>query len=131
VLRAEGRTLLVTSHVPSEIDMVCDRSAILNRGELIALDRTVELKESLAGKLYKYRIARSEPSRDLDMSEVRKSQFVGEANIVLATTAIEPALQKKFGAEQVVRGDPALEETFLWLIEKRNNGKSEQGERRV
>ena len=97
VLRAEGRTLIITSHVLSEIDMVCDRIAILNRGELIALDRTVELKESLARKLYKYRIARSELIRDLDMPEVRKIQFVGEANIVLATAVIEPALQKKSG----------------------------------
>lgn len=117
-LRAEGRTLLITSHVLSEIDMVCDRIAILNRGDLIALEHTVALKESLQGKLFKYRLAHSEPIIDLQLAGVRKVQFVGDASVILADEHIEAALQEKFGAAQISQVDPSLEEAFLWLLEQ-------------
>jgi ABC-2 type transport system ATP-binding protein len=56
-LRAEGRTVFLSSHVLSEVERVCDRVAIVRRGRLVALEdigsllarrrRTVEMR--LAG----------------------------------------------------------------------------------
>jgi len=56
-LRAEGRTIFLSSHVLSEVERVCDRVAIVRRGRLVALEeigsllarrrRTVEMR--LAG----------------------------------------------------------------------------------
>jgi ABC-2 type transport system ATP-binding protein len=37
-LRAAGRTIFFSSHVLSEVERVCDRVAIIRRGELVALE---------------------------------------------------------------------------------------------
>ncbi|MFW6075918.1 MAG: ABC transporter ATP-binding protein [Chloroflexota bacterium] len=42
-LRDQGKTVFLNSHLLSEVEMVCDRVAILNRGELVAIGRLDEL----------------------------------------------------------------------------------------
>ncbi|HUV05943.1 MAG TPA: ABC transporter ATP-binding protein [Armatimonadota bacterium] len=42
-LRDEGRTVFLSSHQLSDVEMVCDRVAILNRGRLLKLGRLDEL----------------------------------------------------------------------------------------
>jgi len=116
-LRAQGRTLLVTSHVMSEIEMVCDRIAILNKGRLIGLDRTNTITKALRGKLHKYRVAVDEPIGALQIAEVRKVQYVGEANVVTAEEPIGEQLGERFGREKISEVEPTLEEAFLWLLE--------------
>jgi ABC-2 type transport system ATP-binding protein len=45
-MRALGKTIFLSSHLLSEIELVCDRIAILNRGRLVRLGKTSELLES-------------------------------------------------------------------------------------
>lgn len=45
-LREEGRTLFISSHQLSDVEMVCDRVSILNHGKLLRVD---SLKALLAG----------------------------------------------------------------------------------
>jgi len=45
-LREEGRTVFLSSHQLSDVEMVCDRVAILNRGKLL---KTGKLDEMLFG----------------------------------------------------------------------------------
>ncbi|MFC1737186.1 ABC transporter ATP-binding protein [Candidatus Hydrogenedentota bacterium] len=42
-LRQEGKTLLICSHELAEVEMICDRIAILNRGRVIAVGTLPEL----------------------------------------------------------------------------------------
>ena len=42
-LKAEGRTVFLNSHLLSEIELVCDRVAIIDRGRVIATGRLQEL----------------------------------------------------------------------------------------
>jgi len=44
-LRAEGRTVLFSSHVLSEVEEVCDRVAILRAGRLVHMQKISELKQ--------------------------------------------------------------------------------------
>ena len=44
-LRAAGRTIFFSSHVLSEVERVCDRVAIVRRGELVALQDVASLLE--------------------------------------------------------------------------------------
>ncbi|MBC8145296.1 MAG: ABC transporter ATP-binding protein [bacterium] len=44
-LRDEGRTVFLNSHLLSEVEMVCDRVAILNHGELVRMGTVRELTE--------------------------------------------------------------------------------------
>ncbi len=45
-LRREGRTVLISSHMLPELEEICDRIAILNRGECICAGLTRELLSS-------------------------------------------------------------------------------------
>jgi ABC-2 type transport system ATP-binding protein len=44
--RAQGQTVLFSSHVLSEVEQVCDRVAILQRGKLVHLQKMKELKQT-------------------------------------------------------------------------------------
>ena len=43
--RAEGKSIFVSSHLLSEVELVCDRVAILHRGKLMRVGKTAELLE--------------------------------------------------------------------------------------
>jgi ABC-2 type transport system ATP-binding protein len=50
VLRShQGRTLFLTTHYMDEADRLCDRVAIVDRGQIVALDTPVALKSSVPG----------------------------------------------------------------------------------
>ena len=57
-LRDEGRTVFLSSHQLSDVEMVCDRVAILNRGKLLRLGR---LDEMLAGGCMEIKAENVEP----------------------------------------------------------------------
>lgn len=45
-MRDSGKTVFLSSHLLSEVELICDRVAVLNRGRLVRLGRTVDLLES-------------------------------------------------------------------------------------
>lgn len=46
-LHAEGHTIIYTTHLMSEADELCDRVAIIDRGQIIAMGAPSELKSSI------------------------------------------------------------------------------------
>lgn len=46
-LNTQGKTVIYTTHIMSEAESLCDRVAIIDRGEVLALGAVPELKESL------------------------------------------------------------------------------------
>ncbi|HEY4304582.1 MAG TPA: ATP-binding cassette domain-containing protein [Gemmatimonadaceae bacterium] len=48
-LHAEGRTIVMTTHYMEEADKLCDRIAIVDRGELLELDTPEALKQRAPG----------------------------------------------------------------------------------
>lgn len=46
-LSSEGKTILLTTHYMQEADELCDRIAIINKGELYALNTSEKLKENM------------------------------------------------------------------------------------
>lgn len=44
--RASGRTIFLSSHLLSEIELVCDRVAVLHHGRLVRLGKTAELLQA-------------------------------------------------------------------------------------
>lgn len=48
-LHAEGRTIVMTTHYMEEADQLCDRIAIVDRGQLLACDVPDELKRKAPG----------------------------------------------------------------------------------
>ncbi|MDD4278216.1 MAG: ABC transporter ATP-binding protein [Candidatus Sumerlaeales bacterium] len=50
-LKSQGKTVFFSSHILSDAEMICDKVAILNKGELVACG---ELKELLSNKVRDY-----------------------------------------------------------------------------
>src|SRR5262249_25629843 len=48
-LHRQGRTILLTTHYMEEADRLCDRLAILDRGQLLAIDTPAGLKSRAPG----------------------------------------------------------------------------------
>jgi ABC-2 type transport system ATP-binding protein len=44
--REQGKTIFLSSHLLSEVELICDRVAVLNNGKLVRLGRTADLLES-------------------------------------------------------------------------------------
>ncbi len=49
-LKADGRTVLLTTHYMQEADELCDHIAIINKGKLIAMDTPENLKKNFGPK---------------------------------------------------------------------------------
>jgi sodium transport system ATP-binding protein len=45
-LRDEGKTIIFSSHIMSEVEKLCDRIAIVHRGRLLALGTLDSLREA-------------------------------------------------------------------------------------
>jgi ABC-2 type transport system ATP-binding protein len=65
-LRAEGRTILLTTHYMEEAEELCDRVAIMDRGAIVALGRPADLIEQLLASGY----TRSTPMRAATLEDV-------------------------------------------------------------
>jgi ABC-type multidrug transport system ATPase subunit len=72
-LKAEGHTVLISSHVLHEIEQVCDRIAIMSRGRIVVQGRVADL---LAGESIEIRAERA------DQAEVvlRDVPWIGEVS---------------------------------------------------
>src|SRR5438270_4618180 len=46
-LKAQGRTVLLTTHHMEEADQLCDRVAIIDHGRIVALDTPAALKRTI------------------------------------------------------------------------------------
>jgi ABC-2 type transport system ATP-binding protein len=50
-LRDEGTTVFLTTHYLDEADALCDRLAIIDHGEIVALGRPADLKREISGEV--------------------------------------------------------------------------------
>ncbi len=124
-LKAEGKTLLLTTHYMEEAEFLCDRIALMDRGEIVALGTPEELKAKMgSGKIIEVGV---EASAEL-VEEV--SRLVPEARVYwsrglnIVTKDPEPALQRimkrfisdpGYGGARIVVREPSLEDVFLEL----------------
>ena len=125
-LRAEGITVVLTTHYMEEADELCDRLAIIDHGKILVEDTPAALKASIGGeKIYDLRMSESERSPALEsklsampgitgvepieggLRVLAKAQDGLLANVV--TTASE------FGLRDVTTAEPSLETVFIRL----------------
>lgn len=80
-------TLVISSHILPEIEKVCDRSVILNRGQVVASGTRSELREMFSpGRTYEIRV-------DGSLSEVEKLVRSADSSLVLQDSYREPGTQ--------------------------------------
>jgi ABC-2 type transport system ATP-binding protein len=59
-LRADGRTIVLTTHYMDEAETLCDRVAVMDHGKIIALDAPAALVQNLLAKGFRRRTAERE-----------------------------------------------------------------------
>ncbi len=133
-LKEEGRTIFVNSHLLQEIELMCDRVAIMHKGEIVRtgtvaeLTRTVErFSISLApGTPFPAEEVRAlgfsvEPDKDETHIELKPGQSID--------TVLEHLTAKGLRLRGVRESKQSLEDIFMELVEKAERGSTKRGVR--
>ncbi len=94
-LRADGRTVLLTTHYMDEAERLCDRVAIVDHGKVIAVGTPAELIARIGGENYiEFRLDGSEPLGDAELLQLPAVVRIRreDESLVLAVTAVHVAL---------------------------------------
>ncbi len=113
--RAEGQTVLLTSHDTRDIELVCDRVIVINEGRIVVDQPTDQLRRQFLGhRLVTLRAA--SPLPDLTLPGVVRR--AGEAHVAIyevdtQVTRVEIVVQAALahgGIEDITIEDPPMEE---------------------
>ena len=69
-LNKEGVTIILTTHYLIEAQEMCDRIAIINKGNLVALDTTAKLLERIKTKKINFKVKKIELNKNLTMKNI-------------------------------------------------------------
>jgi len=110
-LQRMGKTIIISSHILSELQTLCNRVAIIERGRLIYAGPVQGVRDHQAGgRILRVRVS-SDPGRALELLKTRPEVGSVEAaddglKVVLASTDSDPAIV----AETLVQGGARLVE---------------------
>jgi ABC-2 type transport system ATP-binding protein len=111
--RERGQTILLSSHILSEVEALCDRVAILRAGELVEVGTLAEMRHLSALQV---EAELSGPVPDVShLAGVTGVQVDGRRLRCHVTGSIEPlvAALAAAGVSRLVSREPSLEELFL------------------
>ncbi len=111
--REHGQTVLLSSHILSEVEALCDRVAILREGALVEIGALVELRHLSA---FSVEATFTGPVPDLNGIEgVSAVEAVGQVVRCQVRGTIEPLLRVLAASDvrQLTSREPSLEELFL------------------
>lgn len=130
-LNKQGSTVLLTTHYLEEAEALCGRLALLNRGEVVALDRTSQLLKRAASNILRFKTDDNLPADLAAQARITGRVVQLPANDALAVERIL-AQVREAGATvddiEIRKAD--LEDVFLELIHGSNaaqSGKMAQG----
>jgi len=125
-LRAEGITVVLTTHYMEEADELCDRLAIIDHGKILVEDTPSALKAGVGGdKIYELRLDSSSHNEPLQQRLLQLSGVTGvepiECGLRVLAKAQDGLLAKvittanEFGLRDVMTTEPSLETVFIRL----------------
>jgi len=125
LLNQQGATVLFSSHILSEVENICDRVAIINRGKLIAEDTVTNLSiylklkpqikitvENLNGKIP----AIIRDLKGIDSIEVKENILIVTCEPNVKTKIITILDKSGFNIVDFITIEPSLEEAFIKMI---------------
>ena len=123
LLKARGKTILINSHLLTEIELVCDRVAILNRGEIVQIGSIDDISGSQSG----WRIECRSLQSGLDLSNFGASLegpdhesgiIVPSGSLDNLNALIDHLRQANVQIASVERHRRSLEAGFLDIIDR-------------
>ena len=120
-LNREGHTIILTTHYLEEAETLCQRVAMMNGGEIVALDTTANLLQQIAGKNLRLKIGNSIP---LSLQNLVKSHENGIATLALTEiNQVEFVLgelrKANIAVEDMQLIEADLEDVFMSLVGKK------------
>jgi ABC-2 type transport system ATP-binding protein len=108
-----GRSVLLSSHILSEVETVCRRVAILRQGEIVALETIDNLRDKVVRKLTVR--FRGEVPNLSDVSGISKAELNGRDAVLWVRGDLNPLLRRLAQVEidDMVFPEPELENIFL------------------
>lgn len=110
---AQGKTIILTTHMMDEAEMVSDRLAIINKGELVIVGTTSEIKKKVP---FKYRVI--VPENEIDKSKYSEITKIGDRLVIYLKTdeeAIELVRDMLKKGVQAEAAPVTLEDAFVRL----------------
>ncbi len=133
-LKAEGRTIFVNSHLLAEIELMCDRVAIMHKGEIVRTGTVAELTKTV--ERFSITLA---PGAVFPVTEVKALGFKVEpdgdvTHIELASgqsidSVLDFLASKSLRLRNVSESKQTLEDTFMELVESAERGNAKRGVR--
>ena len=80
-LNKEGVTIILTTHLMNEAEEMCNKIAIINKGNLIKLDTTKNLLDSIKTKKIIFKVEKSKPINSQNLNGIKLS-YNGNSEIV-------------------------------------------------
>ena len=121
-LNKEGVTILLTTHYLIEAQEMCDRIAIINRGNLVALDTTEKLLSRIKTKKINLKVKNIDSNKKLSMDDImfkilsRNSiQVTYEKNSLDFGEIINYLNQNSIKIEDISTEEGDLEDVFMEL----------------
>ncbi len=113
-VRAEGRTVMIASDSLTEMERVCDRVAVLYQGQLVAVERGVQLR-ARALRVIEMRFATA-VNREIFAGMSNLNDLVLEDNKVRCTVQGDPdaliKLASQYRVMDIISQQPSLEEVY-------------------
>ena len=117
--RADGATVLLSSHVLSEVEHICRRVGIIRRGRLVKVARLEDLHELRARKMEVEFASDAQPALFEHLAGIENVETSGHRVTFTARGSLEPLLDALAGHHVVnlASHEPTLEEVFLAYYE--------------
>jgi len=114
-LRSRGKTVFIASHLLDQIELLCDRIALLREGQLLCAAEVGGFKSCGDLKLFKYHVHLAQPIA-CPQGVRTEVCYLGDSSVVLSEVDLESHLSSVYDAAMIERVEPTLEEACLWLL---------------
>ena len=124
-LNKEGVTIILTTHYLSEAQEMCNRIAIINKGELVALDTTEKLLDRIQSKRINLKVENINTKIKLTMKDVKfeinssdSLSITYEKKSLKFEDIIDYLKQNNIKVQDIFTEDGDLEDVFVKLTKK-------------
>jgi len=125
LLQSQGVTIILTTHYLEEAEQMCARIGILNKGNLVALDSTINLLKKIQTKKITFKLDKSTIIKNNDLASLKilsnKENEVSlsyEKNKIQIEEIINLVQKDNVKILDISTDDGDLEDVFLGLTEK-------------